>query len=137
MDVLVLIGRILFVLLFLSSAVNHLTQSKALTGYAESKGVPGGRAAVIGSGVLLLLGGLSILLGIWPDLGALLLVVFLIPAAVLMHNFWKETDPGSRQGEMIHFLKDIALAGACLMLIGLFAEAGSGTGLMITGPLFG
>ncbi|MFF0490891.1 DoxX family membrane protein [Nocardia sp. NPDC004068] len=135
MDVVVLIGRILFVLLFLSSAVGHLTQAEAMGGYAASKGVPSARLAVLGTGVLLLLGGLSVLLGIWADLGALLLLVFLLPTAFLMHAFWKESDPQARQGEMVNFNKNVALAGACLMLFAFFAHTRD-LGLTITGPLF-
>ncbi|MDO0939027.1 DoxX family protein [Streptomyces sp. DG2A-72] len=111
MDVLVLIGRILFAALFLASAVGHLTQTKAMAGYATSRGVPAAVPAVLGSGVLLVAGGLSVLLGVWPDLGALLLIVFLVPTAVLMHAFWKETDPQARRMEMVQFQKDMALAG--------------------------
>ncbi|MDT0307423.1 DoxX family membrane protein [Streptomyces sp. DSM 44917] len=137
MDVLVLIGRILFVALFLNSALGHLTQTKAMEGYAASKGVPSPKAGVLGSGVLMLLGGLMLLLGVWPDLGALLLFLMLLPTALLMHAFWKESDPAARQGEQIHFLKDLALAGAALMLFALMAIAGDDLGLTWTGPLFG
>lgn len=136
MDILVLIGRILFVFLFLASGVNHLTNTKAMAGYAESRGVTAPLPAVMGSGVLLLLGGLSVLLGVWADLGALLLLVFLVPSAVLMHAFWKETNAATRQGEMIHFMKDIALAGSSLMLLAFFSFAGDDLGLTLTGPLF-
>jgi len=136
MDVLVLVGRILFSAVFLNSAVGHLTKSEMMAGFTKSKGVPAARTAVIVSGVLLLLGGLSVLLGVWPDLGALLLVAFLLPTAVLMHAFWKETDPMARQGDMIHFMKDVGLAGAALMLFALFAYVGDDLGLTITGPLF-
>lgn|SRR5690606_980914 len=137
MDVLILIGRIMFVVLFLNSAIGHFTQVKSLAAYAHSRGVPAPAASVYGGGVLLVLGGLSVLLGIWPDLGALLLAVFLVPTAIMMHGFWRETDPQARQMEMLHFLKDISLAGASLMLIGLFAKLGDDLGLTITGPLFG
>jgi putative oxidoreductase len=136
MDVLVLIGRILFSALFLGSAVSHLTQSEAMAGYPRSKGVPAARLSVLASGVLMLAGGLFVLLGIWPDLGALLLVVFLVPTAIVMHAFWRETDPQIRQTEMISFMKDLALAGAGLALFALFAYAGDDLGLTITGPLF-
>jgi uncharacterized membrane protein YphA (DoxX/SURF4 family) len=135
MDILVLIGRILFAALFLGAGVNHVTQSKAMGGYAASKGVPAATIAVFGSGVLLLAGSLSVLLGIWADLGSLLLVIFLVPTAVLMHPFWKETGD-ARQLEMSQFLKDIALAGAALMLLAFFSYVGSKLGLTITGPLF-
>ncbi|MFI7504585.1 DoxX family membrane protein [Streptomyces sp. NPDC049687] len=136
MDVLVLIGRILLVGLFLSSAAGHLTRTKAMAGYASSRGVPAAGPAVFASGLLLLAGGLSVLLGIWADLGALLLAVFLLPTALLMHAFWKETDPHVRQNEQVHFLKDVSLGGACLMLLALFSYAGAELGLTITGPLF-
>ncbi|GAB2704194.1 DoxX family protein [Nocardia thraciensis] len=135
MDVLVLIGRILFVVLFLGSAFGHLTQSDAMAPYAESKGVPAAKLAVLGSGVLQVLGAVSILLGVWADLGALLLLVFLLPTAVLMHPFWKESDAQAKQTEMIQFNKDLALAGAALMLFAFFAHV-SDLGLTITGPLF-
>lgn len=137
MDVIIFIGRILFVLLFLSSAVGHLTKVDAMTGYARSKGLPAARAGVIASGVLFGLGALSVLLGIWPDLGALLLFLTLIPTAVLMHGFWKERDPQTRQMEQTQFLKDLSLAGAALALFGLFAKYGDDLGLTVTGPLFG
>lgn len=137
MDVVILIGRILFAALMLASAWSHFSQAKAMTGYAQAKGVPMPGPAVYGGGVLLALGGLSVLLGIWPDLGALLLVVFLLPTAVLMHGFWRESDAQARQMEMIQFLKDTGLAGASLMLLGLFANLGEDLGLVIVGPLFG
>ncbi len=136
MDIIVLIGRILFAALFLGSAIGHLTQTKAMAGYAASKKVPLPEATVFASGVLLAAGGLMVLLGVWPDLGALLLLVFLVPTALLMHNFWTLPDPQARQLDMIHFNKDVALAGAALLAFALFANAGDRLGLMITGPLF-
>ncbi|MGW6457201.1 DoxX family protein [Streptomyces sp. NPDC055078] len=137
MDVLVLIGRILFVLLFLSSGVAHLTRTRDMAGYATARGVPAATAAVVGSGLLMLVGAVSVVLGIWADLGALLLAVFLFAVAPLMHAFWKESDPAARQNELTTFLKDMSLGGAALMLIAFFSYAGGDLGLTITGPLFG
>jgi putative oxidoreductase len=126
-DVIVLIGRILFAALFAASAFAHFAQTDAMAGYAGSKGVPAPRLAVLGGGVLL---------GLWPDLGALLLVVFLVPTALLMHPFWKETDAQAKVMEQTQFFKDTALAGASLMLFALFANLGDDLGLVIVGPLF-
>jgi putative oxidoreductase len=137
MSVLVLIGRIVFSVLFLYSAVGHLTQTKGMSQYAASRGVPAAYAATLLGGIPLLLGGLSVLLGIWADLGALLLALFLFPTAVLMHGFWKEKDQQARMTEQVAFLKDSALGGAALALLGLFVIAGDELGLTITGPLFG
>jgi uncharacterized membrane protein YphA (DoxX/SURF4 family) len=136
MDLIVLLGRILLAALFLGSAFGHLTQTEGMAGYAQAKGVPSARIAVLVSGVLILLGSVMVLLGIWADLGALFLFIFLIPTAVLMHGFWRETDPQARQMEMIQFQKDVALAGAALLAFALFASAGDDLGLTITGPAF-
>ena len=136
MDVVFLIGRILFVALFLGSATAHLTDRGAMAGYAESRGVQPGQWAVWISGAQILLGGLSVLLGVWMDLGAILLALFTLSAAVLMHGFWRDKDPMTRQQEMTQFMKDIALTGASLMLLFLVWELGDATPLTITDPLF-
>ncbi len=136
MSVIVLIGRILFAAVFVASAFGHLTQTRGMTGYAMSKGVPMARLAVLFSGVLILVGGLMVLLGLWGDLGALFLVAFLVATAILIHGFWREPDPMARQMEIVQFQKDVALAGAALMVFALFAFAGHRLGLTLTGPVF-
>jgi uncharacterized membrane protein YphA (DoxX/SURF4 family) len=134
-DIIVLIGRILFVVLFLFSALGHLTATDQLAGYAASKGVPFPKPAVLISGLLLLAGGISVLFGIWADLGALFLVIFLLPTAYLMHGFWRESGE-ARMNEQVQFNKDLALGGASLMLFAFFSFVGHDLGLTITGPLF-
>jgi uncharacterized membrane protein YphA (DoxX/SURF4 family) len=136
MDVLFLVGRILYSLIFLSSAYSHLTKTDAMAGYAESRGVRPGRPWVLISGVQILVGGLLVLLGIWIDLGAILLALFTLAAAVFMHGFWRDKDPMTRQMEMIQFSKDLALCGGALILLYLAWEFGDGLGLTITDPLF-
>jgi len=133
MDFVLLVGRILFVALFLASAMGHLSQSKAMGAYAGSKGVPSPVLATQVSGVLILLGGISVLLGLWGDLGSLFLVVFLLPTALLMHAFWKETEPMAKQMEMVQFNKDVALAGGALVLFWAFSQD---PGMTITNSLF-
>jgi len=137
MDVIALIGRILFAAIFLGSSVAHFTQSDGMGAYAESKGVPSGKLMTLASGVLIAVGGLMVLLGVWADLGALLVVLFLLPTAFLMHAFWKETDPQAKQNEMNNFMKNVSIAGGALMFFGLYAGHAQDLGLTITGPLFG
>lgn len=137
MDVLFLIGRILFGVLFLGSSIAHLTQSAGMGAYAESRGVKPGQPAVIVSGLMLLVGAVLVILGIWIDLGAILIGLFLLSAAFLMHAFWKEEDAQAKQMEMIQFQKDIGLLGASLILLYLAWEFGDSAGLQIVGPLFG
>jgi len=113
------IGRIILGLYYLFNAVNHFMQLEMMSGYAASKGVPAPKLAVGGSGLLLLLGGLSILLGYQPYIGAILIVVFLVPVAFMMHNFWTISDPQAKMGEMVNFLKTIALAASALMFLAI------------------
>jgi putative oxidoreductase len=135
MDVLYLIGRILFVAVFLGSSVAHLTDKGNMAGYAESRGVRPGRPMVLVSGLQILAGGLLVLLGIWTDVGAILLALFTLSTSVLMHNFWREKEPMNRMQEMIQFQKDLALCGASLILLFL-AWTVDDLPFTITGPLF-
>jgi putative oxidoreductase len=71
---------------------------------------------VIASGALLTFAGGSILLGLKPKYGLPASAVFLGGVSPLMHDFWRESDPQSRTGEMAHFMKNMALLGAGLAL---------------------
>ncbi len=117
MNGLFLAGRILLGGFFLISGLKHFTQLKMMTGYAASKKVPAPAAAIAGSGILIVLGGASLILGLWPQIGALLIVVFLVSVTPAMHNFWTVADPQQRMGEMINFMKNMALLGASLILL--------------------
>jgi len=116
METIFLIGRILFGLYVLHNAYGHLAHHKATTGYAHSKGVPMAGFAVALTGVMLLIGGLSILLGYLPLFGIIILVAFLVPVTFIMHAFWKIQDPMQKMGETINFWKNMALVGALLMM---------------------
>ena len=93
-----------------------------MTGYAKYKKLPAAKFGVLISGLFFLLGGIYVALGLWVDLGALLLAITLILAAVIFQNFWTETDATARQTAMMGFNKDLALAGAALILFALIAS---------------
>ena len=125
MDLIIVIGRILFGGFFLMSGINHFTKLEAMTGYAKYKKLPAAKLGVLISGLMLVIGGITIILGYYADLGALLLAIFLVLAAVIFHNFWKETDATAKQNEMLGFMKDMALAGAALILFALVVKHGT------------
>lgn len=133
MDIVLLVGRILFSVLFVLSAVGHLTQTDYMAGYAKSKGVPFAKLSVIGSGVVFGLGGLAIILGVYGDLAGVILAAVLVPTAFLFHTFWKETDPQAKATAQISFNKDLALVGAALVLAYAFS---TNPGLTLTNGLF-
>lgn len=111
------LGRLIVGAYYLMNAFNHFTKAEMMAGYAGSKGIPSPKFAVLGSGALLAAGGLSILTGIRPDLGVAALVIFFLPVTILMHNFWQVADPMARIGEMVNFMKNLALLGSALMLL--------------------
>lgn len=111
-----LIGRIVFSFFFIYSGFNHLTKLSSYSQYAGASGVPAPTVLTAVSGVMLLAGGLSILLGVQPRWGALLIAAFLVPAALMVHKFWGIPDPMQAANQAAQFWKNIALTGACLMI---------------------
>ena len=105
--------------------------------YARMYRVPAPEVLVPLSGVMAVVGALSVILGIWADLGALLLIAFLLPVAFFMHAFWRETDEQMKANQMAHFMKNMALAGGALILFYAYNQLQGAAGLTITDPLFG
>ena len=119
--VLLLVGRVLFGGLLAFQGLNHFMNAEQMTGYAEMKGIPAPGFGVIASGVMLVLGGLGIVAGVYPALAAGTIAVFLLVAAVTMHDFW--AVPGDQQqDEMVNFLKNVELAGAALVVLAISGE---------------
>ena len=118
-SILFLVGRILFGGYFVMSGMNHFMKMGMMSGYAGSKGVPSPKLAVIVTGLLLILGGLGILLGVYIHWAVLALGVFFVPVTFKMHNFWAVKDPQMKMMEMVNFMKNMALLGAALMTLGI------------------
>lgn len=116
MDILLLIGRVLFAMIFLASAMGHFKNADGMAGYAASKGVKSAKPLVQLTGVMLAVGALSVLLGVYAQLGVLLLIAFLIPTTLIMHAFWKETDPMAKMNEQVAFFKNLGLIGGGIFL---------------------
>jgi hypothetical protein len=110
--IIILIGRILFVIFpaYISGYSFHVKSSNAAS--------------------------VSIALGIWPDLGALMMAVFVVPAAWYFHRFWEVEDPNQKQAQTMFFYRNVIILGACLMLFGFFASVGDALRFAVTGSLF-
>jgi putative oxidoreductase len=122
-----LLGRTMLCAIFLLSAVgNKIPKFEEVVGAMEKVGVPNARVALQGAIAFLILGSISVILGMKARLGAFLLLVFLAAATYYFHAFWKE-EPGSQAYEMqmIQFMKNLALAGAMVFIIGNGAGPGS------------
>jgi putative oxidoreductase len=64
-----------------------------------------------------LAGSISVATGFKARFGAMLLAIFLVPAAIILHNFWIETDEMAQQNQMAHFMKNVALFGAMVIIM--------------------
>jgi uncharacterized membrane protein YphA (DoxX/SURF4 family) len=118
METLFLAGRILLGGYYIMNGVQHFARMKSMVWYARSKGVPSPDIAVPATGAILILGGLSLVLGLFPVVGVALIVLFLVPTTFMMHAFWAE-PVDKRLGQRINFMKNMALIGAALMLLAI------------------
>lgn len=114
MKYIVLLGRILYSAIFIIASFGHF--SKNVIAYAASAGVPMADVLVPVSGIIALLGGLSILLGYKARLGACLLVIFLLPVTFMIHTFWRIEDPMMASIQQAMFLKNLSMLGAALLI---------------------
>lgn len=117
--VLFVIGRIIVGGFYLYNASNHVLNLDDQTSYARSKGVPAPRAGVLVGGLLLFIGGFTLLTGLWPTVGIIAVVIFFVSVTPVMHAFWEEEDPQAQQMEMINFVKNTALLGSTLMFVAI------------------
>ena len=114
MRFLVLAGRILFALIFVTAAPRHF--SREGIEHAAQLGAPLAGLLVPISGVVALAGGLSIALGYKARWGAWSLVAFLLPVTFIMHGFWRLQDPVLAHTQQAMFAKNISMLGAALMI---------------------
>ena len=111
------VGRIGVSALFVKAGVNHIRKRQAMMAYVQSKHLPLAWLDVVGTGVMMLVGS-ALLVSNWhPHWGAALIILFLVPTAFLMHNYWVETDPMARAGQDAQFWKNITIAFALLLYI--------------------
>jgi putative oxidoreductase len=120
MRYLVALGRLFYSLIFVLAGFGHFTHQEIA--YAAAQGIPNAGVLVPASGILAIVGGLSVLLGFHGKLGAWLLVLFLVPVTLMMHNFWAVKDPMMQQIQMAMFLKNISMLGSALF----FTQIGTG-----------
>ena len=117
LDYAFVLGRILYGGFFVLGGLNHFQHLNMMSGFVGSKGVPAPKAAVVISGLLIIVGGLSVIVGYHVWLGLACIMLFLVPVSFLMHNYWVETDMMQRINQRVNFQKNIALLGAALMML--------------------
>jgi uncharacterized membrane protein YphA (DoxX/SURF4 family) len=119
MEILFLAGRLLFGGLFVYNGVNHFWNYAAIRGYCAYKHVPVPGASAVVSGLWLIVSGSSVVAGYRPEVGLVLIALFLLVVTPVIHDFWRIADPAQRLGEMVNFTKNAALTGAALIMLSL------------------
>jgi len=106
-----LIGRILLGLIFVMSGFNKITGFDGTQQYMASYGMPMTSLLLVGAIAVEIVGGLFVIFGVFPRLGAAALVLFLIPASLIFHTDFSE------QTQLIMFLKNLSIMGGLLLVV--------------------
>lgn len=121
---LTLVGRLLFVLLFLPAGIGKLTGFSGTVGYISSVGLP---FPTLGAGLALtveILGGLALLAGFGTRIAALVLAAFTLLASFFFHNYWGVSADQAFVQQLM-FFKNMAVVGGLLLLAAQGAGAWS------------
>ncbi|MCJ8290408.1 MAG: DoxX family protein [Crocinitomicaceae bacterium] len=114
-------GRILFSLIFIASGLSKIGDWDKTILYMESHHMVFAPFFLIMAILLQVMGGLSIMTSYKSKIGTILLLIFMLPATFIFHNFWAlpsetELEIITQQAEMVSFLKNITIIGAILLI---------------------
>jgi len=110
------LGRILLAAIFIASGANKIMDRDLPAQMMADKGVQYVPILLSVAVALEILGGVSVLLGFYARLGALMLLAFLIPVSLIMHNFW-QLEGQAQMIEMIGFMKNTSIAGGLILVL--------------------
>jgi putative oxidoreductase len=122
-QMMVLTGRVLLALIFISSGLSKIPGWDSTVQYMEAHGMPFVPLFLFPAIFIEVIGGLSILTGFKTRIGALALLIYLVPVTLIFHAFWAEQGM-DRQIQMVNFMKNLAIMG------GLFGIAAHGAGIL-------
>ncbi len=114
------IGRLLLALIFIMSAVGKLQGWQGTAEMMADRGLPAPDVLLSIAVGLELVGAVLVVLGLYARWGATVLLLFLVPVSVIMHNFWAVPEDQA-QGQMIQFMKNVSIAGGLVFLTAMGA----------------
>jgi putative oxidoreductase len=110
-------GRLLMGTIFLASGLSKLAAPGATLGYIQSAGLPLPQVALSVAVLVEVGGSLLLICGYRARLVALMLALFSVATALAFHTAFAD------QNQMIHFLKNLAMAGGLLQVVAFGAGA--------------
>ena len=111
-----LVGRLMIAAIFVVSGFGKITGFDGTVGFIASKGLPLPQLAAIAAIVVELGGGILLILGWKTRWAAAAMCIFTVVAALIFHDFWA-VPPDMAQNQMIHFMKNICMAGGLLYVV--------------------
>ena len=111
-----LVGRLLIAAIFVLSGFGKITGFEGTVGYIASKGLPLPQLGAIAAIIVELGGGILVILGWKTRWAAAAMLIFTVAAALIFHNFWAAA-PDAAQNQMIHFMKNVCMAGGLLYVV--------------------
>ena len=114
-----LVGRVLVGSFFLLMGMNHFGDLAGMSATVADLGLPGAPVIVLVTGLLLVLAGISFIVGFHPLLGVLAAALFFVPTTLVMHAFWALDDPTARQAELFTFLRNVGMLGSVLVFLAI------------------
>lgn len=114
--ILLLIGRLLFSLIFIFSAIMQLWKFKNTVQYLTTLKVPFPKFLAICSNIVSIIGGIGIVFHSYSLYGSILIILFLLPSTFIAHRFWNIEDKKEKNNQMQHFMKNVALIGGAIII---------------------
>lgn len=117
-DIIDLVGRVFLSAIFIFEACDSIWYFDKTQQTMTQYGVTGSQDLLLyGAITLLTLGGLMVLLGYRSTLGSFLLLCYWLPVTFMVHDFWNAPKDQLRL-QSILFMKDVAIMGGLMMLMG-------------------
>jgi len=116
-----LIGRFALAWFFLSEVYTRAGAWEANVSLMALKQVPAPQLLFALAILVMILGGLSLVLGFHVRPGAMLLFGFTVISSVMMHDYWHLKDAAARAADYEIFARNVAISGGLLLIIGLGA----------------
>ncbi len=132
--IVLLVGRIVFSFFFVFAGYRHIVGGTPFVEHARAAGFPLPILAGWPSGLWLIVGGLSVAVGVWPDIGVLMVAAFLVPAVIWFHAYWRAPEEQKMMQTQL-FFRNVTFIGACIALFAFFATVDEGVRFAVTGSL--
>lgn len=111
------LGRLLLALPFILGGWEAAREPGQRVDQAAAAGMPKPKMAVRVNGIIMVAAGIALAFGRLPRWAAAILSLVLVPTTLAGHAFWKETSPEKREGQLTHFVKNLAMIGGLLSVL--------------------